>query len=464
MKKVILALFIFTGFNYNGFASIMGKTFLGEKKNPNAVDGMITVKKDFYTALETEYPNNTILENGVVIELWRVIYQDQPLQAGAPQEVVVFLAEKQSDIVVNKTNQSEGDQMKIFYKIANIPEQGDYVVLVYFNKIPVNFNRINISGHGDDGSGRTNLSFKSDAKIHIGTDKFWGMYSVPKFDTNFPLISNINFQTKASSGIAAQGLFDFFDDIVDWFKDAAKLIFEGGKELAGIIVSAAGEIYQQYLGIAITLIKEGRLPKYRVMSETEYNWANKMVFNGTLPPRLTLIITNLRFFKKVPIVLPGAALTYMHMGGLYDNPISVDPSTFIHELTHVWQLHQYGHYKYWNEGIKNQLLTGGDERAYKYDCGQNWNTYNFEQQGNIVANFYNWRIRNNFSYCLNSCEESHVIETVRSGKRYNFNELVNNSSQTLQLFQGKYTSTSNLRISKKVKIGSCNGTAIIGKN
>lgn len=71
------------------------------------------------------------------------------------------------------------------------------------------------------------------------------------------------------------------------------------------------------------------------------------------------------------------------------------PDTLVHELTHVWQGHNHVFYQqYMVESLIVQgvaVMTHGDrDVAYRYDgrpWGE-WNSYNVEQQANIVGEWY----------------------------------------------------------------------------
>jgi hypothetical protein len=68
-------------------------------------------------------------------------------------------------------------------------------------------------------------------------------------------------------------------------------------------------------------------------------------------------------------------------------------STFIHELTHVWQgYHGALGWEYMVESMVSQghaVITEGDRnRAYDYEPGEPWDEYNVEQQALLVQHWY----------------------------------------------------------------------------
>lgn len=74
---------------------------------------------------------------------------------------------------------------------------------------------------------------------------------------------------------------------------------------------------------------------------------------------------------------------------------AVQRNTFIHELTHVWQGHHSAFsWEYMVESMISQgraVIKHGDRnKAYEYDAGnlQPWDSYNVEQQANIVEDWF----------------------------------------------------------------------------
>lgn len=90
-------------------------------------------------------------------------------------------------------------------------------------------------------------------------------------------------------------------------------------------------------------------------------------------------------------------------------------STFIHELTHVWQ----GHHSLfaWEYMIKSMLaqghailVTGDRNNAYTYKLGQAWGDYNVEQQASIVADWFERGMKTTderFTFIVNNIRAGH---------------------------------------------------------
>ena len=84
--------------------------------------------------------------------------------------------------------------------------------------------------------------------------------------------------------------------------------------------------------------------------------------------------------------------------------------TFIHELTHVWQAYQQTFPNgYIFNSLWHQVISGSN--AYSYTPGQNWNSYNVEQQASLVQDW--------FSSGMSSTNSrfTYIRNTIRTGHR-----------------------------------------------
>lgn len=90
-------------------------------------------------------------------------------------------------------------------------------------------------------------------------------------------------------------------------------------------------------------------------------------------------------------------------------------NTFIHELTHVWQGH---HSTFSWQYMVNSLLAqgraiiehGNRNRAYDFKAGQPWDSYNVEQQANIVESWF----ANGMN--INDPLYVYISENIRAGR------------------------------------------------
>jgi hypothetical protein len=200
---------------------------------------------------------------------------------------------------------------------------------------------------------------------------------------------------------------DIFDDIVDTFKDLVEVpisLFEGGNILAGLALVGSQLIIPlpQLQGKAIELFIVGTvagklLIKQRHMNAQERAFAEK-IFGNTLPANDKIFITNLTGVGGREFVIPnGLGQILVNMGDGYHNPMgytrgsyTVPGQVFIHELTHVWQIH---HSKFIPglvcEGVSNQIRDTLGEEIYNPGTGErNWSDYTLEQQGALVDRWY----------------------------------------------------------------------------
>jgi len=75
----------------------------------------------------------------------------------------------------------------------------------------------------------------------------------------------------------------------------------------------------------------------------------------------------------------------------------VSGSTFIHEMTHVWQGHNQSFaWSYVGNSVACQCRLGS-KRAYQYTAGNQWQTYNAEPQAQIVEHWYQHHVAPGFT-------------------------------------------------------------------
>jgi hypothetical protein len=433
--------------------------------NPQTVNGAIYLTNELNDSMAVLYGTQDYIEQGISIKLWRVHYQDDlDTTTGITINTYMMYEINDANILSNKVAISDGYDVE--YSISNIPEVGNYAVLVYFNAIPNGFITFSISDSLDDGTERANLNYRVNVNEYLDNSLAWGIYSIPRSqDANIDL-QNLNFITFYIIGIGTAISYNPFD----WFRDITDLVWEGGEILAGFIITGGVDIYQSVAGIAITLIETGDLPRYRTISSEEYAYVNNIIFNGDLPPPDQIIITNLHLnFSDRATVLPSSTgLYFMHLGYGYDNPLAyvrpnfsdVPGQVFMHEMTHVWQLLNTIDLEYYIN-----VISGN----YDYFPFQNWNNYNFEQQASVVENCYNrMRSISGFSFCE---LQDYVVENIRNDELFNFQNLIDlkpsSSNSILKLKPGVYNTPPNYTIGtngKKIILNACEGEVTIGQN
>ncbi|MFK7770707.1 MAG: hypothetical protein AB8F94_01155 [Saprospiraceae bacterium] len=196
-----------------------------------------------------------------------------------------------------------------------------------------------------------------------------------------------------------------------------KLVFNGGKVFAGVVVSSSGTILFQGYKITKEVVVNGRIPKYRRVTKQEYNFANKNLFGGTLPPRSKILITNLLGIGNREFVWPtGTGHFLMNMGSAgYKNALK-DEGLFIHEIAHVWQLHVTADINWTIGGISSQVKNSTSSGSvYGVKCNSSWGSMNLEQQATVAEKCFLDRKNGKYGRCF----EKKVIKYIRKGKRFN---------------------------------------------
>ena len=123
----------------------------------------------------------------------------------------------------------------------------------------------------------------------------------------------------------------------------------------------------------------------------------KRVFRNTLPYNQITVTNGLgaggaQFTLAIPTFF-GPWSYQLNMGPRgFANCLSIS-AVFIHELTHVWQgSHSNFPPAYMINSVFHQAIavvqTGNRNNAYNYTPGSAWGSYNVEQQGNIVEDWY----------------------------------------------------------------------------
>jgi len=404
-------------------------------KTLSQVNGQITVNKDFYDSMKVKF-SNELLTKGLICEAWKVKYVViDDIQNGTPVSVTrIYLQEKSSSMPVSLTPEELPDKVNLKFNISNLQPAENYALVYYLNSYPEKFLTVRFDKKGDDGSGRQNVKFETNVSSKIGAGRVFGIYSINSNSRNLDIKLFTHTQRLA---------FGLFGDIVDWLGDAAKALWNG---LGCVVVDALGTIVTQIYGIVQSLVTDDGVvvPRYRQITDTEYNYANEKIFNGNLPAKDKILISNLLGFGKRQFTWPLACSGYilMNLGKVgYENALSAIPvqgqptkpgEVFIHELTHVWQIHTSADIKFTLKSMKDQFKDLIGNSVYSYSCGSSWAGYNYEQQAAITQTCFNTRERGT----ANSCEEKYVVDNIRKGVPYiseqckqNATEITNTRSQ-----------------------------------
>jgi len=97
---------------------------------------------------------------------------------------------------------------------------------------------------------------------------------------------------------------------------------------------------------------------------------------------------------------------------------SIPPQILIHELVHIWQFKRYGSV-YISEAIWAQHWGGGYdygglEPLMHYSQGKGLSAFNFEQQADIIEDYYRWKNGLPLQWALNVPGVGEVLETYRN--------------------------------------------------
>ena len=146
--------------------------------------------------------------------------------------------------------------------------------------------------------------------------------------------------------------------------------------------------------MASRLLKESEVEFARQVFEDQLPYGNVHLANYYLPGNQGVPVTLASVSSIIPVSTLRNYTIYFGpevFSDGADRPGTA--STFIHELTHVWQGYHSGlGWEYMVNSMIAQghaILTQGDRnRAYDYKPGKPWKKYNVEQQALLVQDWY----------------------------------------------------------------------------
>src|SRR5262245_45312018 len=126
----------------------------------------------------------------------------------------------------------------------------------------------------------------------------------------------------------------------------------------------------------------------RHLTAAEYEWANDMVFRGSLPPIDSFRITNYLGWDNSPFTFPTfGGQTLVNLGSATFTNLHNDEGTVIHELIHVCQIAHSRNVQFTANGIATQLTNR--KHAYDYGAaGFNYTDLNLEAQAEVVEDWF----------------------------------------------------------------------------
>lgn len=155
----------------------------------------------------------------------------------------------------------------------------------------------------------------------------------------------------------------------------------------------------------------------RALSPDEINIAQS-VFGARMP---------LQLVSMDPASLPaiqGKAKAYVSFHTINFEK-ELPSQTLIHELVHVWQYERYGSV-YISEALWAQRWGGGYDYGgllplKNYSEGKGLSAFNFEQQADIIEDYYRWKTGLSLQWALNVPGIGEVLEKYRNELVYNRN-------------------------------------------
>lgn len=148
----------------------------------------------------------------------------------------------------------------------------------------------------------------------------------------------------------------------------------------------------------------------RVLSAEEISIAQS-VFGGTIPFRLVSMDPSSWPVRK------RKASAYVSFHTINYDKI-LPQHNFIHELVHVWQYERYGSV-YISESLWAQRWGGGYDYGglvplKNYSEGKGLSAFNFEQQADIIEDYYRWTTGLPLQWALNVPGIGEVLEKYRN--------------------------------------------------
>lgn len=147
--------------------------------------------------------------------------------------------------------------------------------------------------------------------------------------------------------------------------------------------------------------------RIRELRQEEYDWANRKVFDGALPPRDKILLTDTtgggnnrgfvfpRFDGMITLNLGPVAFDdpLKYKAGITrdrypDKPVQ-EGEIFIHELVHACQIHNSTDLGYLADAFSSKLCEATGDSPYVYGpAGSDYSSFSLEQQAQIVSDWF----------------------------------------------------------------------------
>jgi hypothetical protein len=398
-----------------------------QKFAANTINGSISLYDNIYNEMVQANGGQKPEGSVIKVELYNYLYTKDKTNTFNTK---MYLTNKE-DVQVSYTKAANA----ITFTCTNVPT-GKYAVVVSFFAAAPQYKAVIITDKCEQDNRFLNAStVRCNAKLRIPGIISFGVNTV-----NTSTAGQVNFTTSFISNDGSMNV-SLIGDIGDFISDAVDLVGDALADAAGVVVNAAGAIIMTVGTTVITFVQSGELPKFRIIGQGEYDWANGPFFNGTLPSKNSIILSNLMSIKRRQYTIPtGTGHILVNLGYAFSNPMRFTNEAytfpgrlFIHELTHAWQIEHNALLKAFAEGVSNQweYTVMGNKDIYKPNEQADWNGNNFEQQAAIAdICYYNifqsapkrctWaeamiaqHVRNNtpFPFTANSVKETALQES-----------------------------------------------------
>lgn len=148
----------------------------------------------------------------------------------------------------------------------------------------------------------------------------------------------------------------------------------------------------------------------RRLHAEEYDWANTLVFGGSLPPIGDIWLTDTSIGDHAFVwPEPDGSITLNMGADAFDDPRTrsigmrnalgrevIYGEIFVHELVHAWQIrHSPRNSAFMAQALAEYISHRGSLDAYRYEANPQrpFHDYNIEQQASIVSDWYNRHFR-----------------------------------------------------------------------
>jgi hypothetical protein len=161
--------------------SIISLCFIGlctllTAQNPSTINGSIALTDETLAALTAQHGQD-LLKKGLVFEVWSVFYEEFAYETGETTTNVHFNDKLKTANITPSIGQ-EGGKKAIKFTVSGIPQNGDFVLLYYFNSYPSQLKKFEPDSKLNDGTNRNNLQYATNVEEKLGREVKYGVFSI----------------------------------------------------------------------------------------------------------------------------------------------------------------------------------------------------------------------------------------------------------------------------------------------